>query len=252
MVGYFRDHVHNMSARTVHLRSLLHKGTLFAWTQAHEDEFTDLKSVLTSPDTMLIHPDFTTPFEVHTDASKSGVGAMLAQSYQDKLRAVKFAFRSFSPTESRWPTTHQELFGVKWGFEQFRHHILGRKIKVVTDHANLRWLTSISPKQSKLARWCISMAEFDSTIKHRAGKEHVPDTLSRASLPNPSVVGDSLVISSPEVSAFFITALGYDVPGHTPTLVSQVFDPALQCIALSCDVSPPSFSPLPDQVFPTH
>ena len=133
------------------------------------------------------------------------------------------------------------------GLKQFRHNILGRKIKVVNDHANLRWLASISPKQSKLARWCISMAEFDFTIEHRAGKEHaVSDTLSRAPLPNPSVVGDSLVIPPQKYLHFFITALGYDVPGHTPTLVSQVFDPALQCIALSCDVNPPSFSPLPD------
>ena len=119
MVGHFRHHVINMSARKVHLRSLLHKGIPFAWTQAHEDEFTDLKSALTFLDAMLIHPDFTKPFEVHTDASKFGVGAMLAQSYQDKLGAVKFPSRSFSPTESHWPTTHQELFGVKWGLEQF-------------------------------------------------------------------------------------------------------------------------------------
>ena len=34
------------------------------------------------------------------------------------------------------------------------------------------------------------MAEFDFTIEHTAGKEHaVPDTLSRAPLLNPSVVG---------------------------------------------------------------
>ena len=149
--------------------SLLHKGTPFALTQAHKNEFTDLKSALTSPDTMLIRPDFTKPFEVHTNASKFGVRAMLAQSYQGKLRAIKFAPRLFSPSQSRWPTTCQKLFGVKWGLEQFLHYILGRKMKVVTNHANLQWLTSISPKQSKLARWCISMAEFDFTIEHRAG-----------------------------------------------------------------------------------
>ena len=58
------------------------------------------------------------------------------------------------------------------------------------------------------------MAESDFTIEHRAGKEHVvPDTLSRAPLPNPSVVRDSLVIPPPDVSAFLITALGYGVPG---------------------------------------
>ena len=111
---------------------------------------------------------------------------------------------------------------------------------MVTDHANLKRLTSISPKQSKLARWCISVAEFDFTIEHRPGSSLiVPDTLSRAPLPSPSTVGDSLVIAPPQVSSFLITALGYDVPDHTPSLISQVFDSTLQSLALSCDIFPP-------------
>ena len=129
-------------------------------------------------------------FEVHTDASKHGCGAMLGQVADSKLRPVKFSSRSFSPIELRWPTTHQELFAVKWGLEQYHPYILGRKIEVVTDYANLKWLTSISAKQSKLAQWCLSMAEFDFTIEHHAGSVHVvADTLSRAPLPTPSTVG---------------------------------------------------------------
>ena len=129
---------------------------------------------------MLLHPDFTEPSEVNTDASKYGCGGMLAQHYKNELRQVKYTSWSFSPTESHWLTTHEELFAVKWGLEQFRPYVLGRTIKVVTDHANLKWLTSKSPKQSKLARWCISMAEFDFTIEHRPGSSLVvPDTLSR-------------------------------------------------------------------------
>ena len=198
------------STRTVHLRSLLRKGTPFIWTCAHEAEFTDLKDALTSPDTMLIAPDFSQPFEVHTNASKHGVGAMLAQWYKDKLKAVKFSSRSFSPTESRWPSAHQDLFVVKWALEHFRPYILGRSIKVITDHTNLKWLTSVFPKQSKLARWCTSMAELDFTIEHRAGSAHVvPDTLSRAPLPEPSIESDSFVLPPPEVSAFLITAIFY-------------------------------------------
>ena len=106
MVGYFRDHVRDMATRTVHLRSLLHKGTPFTWTSAHEEELNDLKSALTSPYTMLLYPDFTKPFEVHTDASKHGCGGMLAQFYKNQLRPVKYASWSFAPTESHWPTTH--------------------------------------------------------------------------------------------------------------------------------------------------
>ena len=41
-----------------------------------------------------------------------GVGAMLAQMHNGQLCPVKFASRSFTPTESRWPTTHQELFAI--------------------------------------------------------------------------------------------------------------------------------------------
>ena len=79
MVGYFRDYVKNMSTRTKHLSALLKKGTPLLWTPAHEAEFHDLKDALTSPDTMLFHPDWNAPFEVHTDSSKHGCGAMLSQ-----------------------------------------------------------------------------------------------------------------------------------------------------------------------------
>ena len=57
---------------------------------SHEAQFTDLKDALLSPDTMLYHPDCNSPFELHTDASKHGIGAMLAQWHNGKLRPVKF------------------------------------------------------------------------------------------------------------------------------------------------------------------
>ena len=81
------------------------------------------------------NPNWNAPFEVHTDTSKLGCGAMLGQKFQGNLRPVKYASKSFCPSESHWPTTHQELFAVKWGLEQFRPYILGHQLKVVTDHA---------------------------------------------------------------------------------------------------------------------
>ena len=96
-------------------------------------------------------------------------------------------------------------------------HVLGRRIKIITDHANLKWLTSISPKQSKLAHGCISMAEFDFEIKHRSGKDHVvSDTLSRAPIPEPSTVGDNLIIPPAPVDSFLIMALGLEIPSIDP------------------------------------
>ena len=159
---------------------------------------------------------------------------MLSQWHRGQLRPVKFSSRSFNPTESRWPTTHQELYAVKWALEQNRPYLLGCPVKVITDHANLKFLTSISPQQSKLAHWTISMAEFDFTLEHRPGKEHVvPDTLSRAPLPEPSTIGDNLVVFPAPVAAFFVTTLGYDIPFLNSSLISEVFNDTLQCITLS-------------------
>ena len=81
MVGYFREYIKNMSTRTRYLQSFLHKGLPFVWTAHHEHEFNDLKNALVSPDVMLYHPNWNAPFEVHTDASKLGCGAMLGQKF---------------------------------------------------------------------------------------------------------------------------------------------------------------------------
>ena len=244
MVGYFRDYVRDIPNRTKHLHALLLKGTPFVWTSAHEAEFTDLKRALLSPKTMLYHPDWHSLFELHTDASKHDVRAMLAQIHNGQLPPVKFASRSFIPTESHWPATHQELIAIKWGLEHFRPYILGRQITVITDHANLKFLTSIAPEQLKLARWCLSLAEFDFVIKHCPGGDPVVlDTLSRAPLPEPSPVGDNLVLLPAPISLLLATMVGYDIPFHQTSLVRQVFSYPLDCISLACSPDPPNTRP---------
>ena len=227
-----------MSNRTKHLRALLCKDTSFKWTSAHDAEFADLKEALLSPDTMFYYSDQNSTFEVHTDASKHGVRAMLAQMRGGHLHPVKFASRSFTSTESCWPTTHQELFAIKWGLKHFRPYVLGRKLKVVTDHVNLKFLTSISPQQSKLARWCLSMAEFDFVIEHRPCIEQaVPNTLRQAPLSEPSPVGDKLILPPAPISLFFTIMLGYDIRSHQPSLVNEVFSYPMNCLA--CTAGPP-------------
>ena len=118
-------------------------------------------------------------FLYHTDDSKRGVGAMLAQQINQALKPIQFALRVFSEIESCWHTMEMELFAVKWALEQFSPYVLGIKTKIGTDHANLQWLISVKPHQSKLADWCSSMSKFDFYIVHKTGKKHaVLDTHS--------------------------------------------------------------------------
>ena len=55
------------------------KKTLFFWTEIHEKEFLDMENAITSPECMLLHPDWSSEFELHVDASKKGIGVMLTQ-----------------------------------------------------------------------------------------------------------------------------------------------------------------------------
>ena len=153
------------------------------------------------------------------------------------LCLVRFALpRAFTaPAESRWTTMHQELFAVKWGLEQFRSYILGRRVKVVTDHANLKWLTTMAPQQAKVARWCMSMAEFDFFIEHRKGERNiVPNVLSRH--PVKENIPENNVVIPPEnaVIAFIIIATSVDVPNHTPELVHGTFNNTMACLHNAC------------------
>ena len=120
---------------------------------------------------------------------------MLAQRKNDKLRPVRYASRSFTPTESRMPTAHQELFAVKWALEHFCPYLMGSKFKLITDHANLKFLSSIAPQNSKLARWCLSWQNSISRLNTAPVKVTLYRILlSRAPLPLPSVAADMLLI----------------------------------------------------------
>ena len=68
--GFFREYIRNMSARTFNLCNLLIKETPFFWTEIHEKEFLDMKNAITSCECMLLHPDWSSEFELHVDASK--------------------------------------------------------------------------------------------------------------------------------------------------------------------------------------
>ena len=63
---------------------------------------------------------------------------------------------------------------------QFRHHLLGRKFTLRTDHGSLRWLFHFKEPQGQMARWLEVLSQYNFQIVHRAGKRHQnADALSR-------------------------------------------------------------------------
>ncbi|TYK29765.1 putative mitochondrial protein [Cucumis melo var. makuwa] len=78
LTGYYRRFVHQYGSMAAPLTQLLKNGA-FKWTIETEEAFVKLKNaMMTLP--MLALPDFSLPFEIETDASGYGIGAVLIQA----------------------------------------------------------------------------------------------------------------------------------------------------------------------------
>jgi hypothetical protein len=73
------------------------------WGPEQDQAFEALKTALTSPP-LLSYPDFSKPFIVRTDASTTGLGAVLCQDQGDKAgpNVIAYASRSLKPSEKHY------------------------------------------------------------------------------------------------------------------------------------------------------
>ena len=86
------------------------------------------------------YPDWDQPFEIHTDASKEAVAAILTQKIDGVERVIMYASKSLNEMESKYQVYEQECLAVVWSAELFRKYIRNNKTIVLTDCAALQWL----------------------------------------------------------------------------------------------------------------
>eukprot|EP00731_Ephydatia_muelleri_P027497 Em0019g370a len=121
------------------------------------------------------YPSLTKDFELQTDASAIGLGAVLEQDGH----VVAYASRSLTHAERQYSVIERECLAVLYAVKQFRHYLLGRAFVLHTDHQPLQWL-SAQKMEGRLCRWALALQEFDFTIKYRRGSSNAnADALSR-------------------------------------------------------------------------
>ena len=148
------------------LHRLTERNYHFKWTTECRQAFEELKAELTTAP-VLAYPDYSRPFILDTDASDSGIGAVLSQ-YDDNGQecVVAYASRMLSKAERRYCVTRRELLAVVVFTQQFRPYLLGRKFTQRTDHGSLTWLQSFKEPEGQLARWLEKLQELEFTIVH--------------------------------------------------------------------------------------
>ena len=153
------------------------------WTEEHDNAFKALKTSLTSAP-VLGYANFKDPFILETDASNKGLGAILSQMQDGKLRTIAYVSRGLRKSE-RNPKSYSskriELLALTWAVtEKLRDYLLPSSFVVMTDSNPLTYLMTKTKLSAMDQRWASALAPFNFTFKYRPGRENVgADALSR-------------------------------------------------------------------------
>ncbi|KAJ7992476.1 hypothetical protein DPEC_G00279080 [Dallia pectoralis] len=156
------------------------------WTPQHQEVLEQLITLLMTPP-VLAYPDFNLPFTLHTDASDQGLGAVLYQRQNGKLRVIGYGSRTLTPAERNYHlhSGKLEFLALKWAVcEKFRDYLYyAPHFTVYTDNNPLTYIMSTAKLNAVGHRWVGELSDFRFDIKYRPGKSNVDaDTLSRLPL----------------------------------------------------------------------
>ena len=177
LTNYFRRFIRGYSKLVAPLTELTgHKA--WDWTLACEEAFEGVKYALTHAPTLRL-PDVTEPYEVWSDASVVGCGAVLMQQGQP----VAYYSKKFSSAEFNYTTTDQECLGIYSALEEWRCYLEGcAGLTVITDHHPLIYLQNQRSENllsRRQARWMEFFARFHFEIVHKPGTDNIADPISR-------------------------------------------------------------------------
>ena len=194
-VGYYRRFIRDFSKISKPIREVIiglenqskrvAKKTLIYWSEAAQSAFEILKELCVNAP-ILAFPDYKLPFILHTDSSTEGLGAVLYQKQDGKLRVIAYASRSVTKTECNYPTHKLEFLALKWAIcEKFHEYLYGSTpFEVYTDNNPLTYVLTTAKLDACGQRWVAKLANYNFTIQYRSGQSNIEaDALSRISWP---------------------------------------------------------------------
>ena len=111
------------------------KKALVQWDLECQLAFDKLKDLCTKTRS-LAYADYRKPFQLHTDTSDLGLGAVLYQiDDSGHQRVIAYASRSLSNTERNYPAHKLEFLALKWAVtDRFHEYLVGLMFILTTIH----------------------------------------------------------------------------------------------------------------------
>ena len=147
MVNYLKRFSPVLTELSEPLRRLQKQDTVWAWESEQQTAFKKIKTALTILPVLAYFKKDKNHI-IQTDASKTGLGAVLLQDDQPMV----YASRALTDMECRYSNIERELLGVIFGLEGLHHYTFGKPITVETDHQPLTsiWKKTIATSSPRL------------------------------------------------------------------------------------------------------
>lgn len=197
LVTYYAKFIPDFSSKSYPLRRLLRKDEQFFWSATAEASFINLKTELCS-DRVLMPFDPSKQVILTTDASPTGIAAVLSHEIDGHERPIAYASRALTDSESNYSQLDREALAIVYAATHFFNYIFGKRFVLITDNEPLSRIfhpDRALPKMtsSRLLRYASFLSGLDYTVRCKKGKENENvDCLSRAPV--------STTNESPEIS----------------------------------------------------
>ena len=182
LIGYYRNFIAHFSTVSAPLSDLTKKGqpNKVRWQDAQENAFVALIQKLgRSP--ILCLPNFEKEFLLRTDASESGIGAVLLQEQGEYKLPIAYASKKLLDREKRYSTIEKECYAIVWGVQKFKCYLYGKEFILETDHRPLVYLNTAKVANARLMRWALALQPYKYRIEGIKGADNVcADFLSRS------------------------------------------------------------------------
>ena len=157
-----------------------HHPVKWEWNATHQNAFETLIKCLIEPP-VLCYPDYSQPFELRTDASYDGLGAVLCQRQDDLTRVVAYASRGLKCSEQNYHSNKLEVLVLKWAVTKKSHdHLYGHRFVVVTDNNPLTYVLTTAKLDAVGHCWLAELSAYNFELVYKSGRTNIDaDALSR-------------------------------------------------------------------------
>lgn len=172
LVNYCGRFIPDLATISEPLRRLTKTGISFVFGKEQKEAFKELKKRLSSAET-LGYFDKDAPTQVIADASRVGLGAVLAQMHKDGPRIISYGSLSLMETERR-------SLGLVWACEKFHPYTYGVPFELVTDHKPLEVIYGPKSKPcARIGRWVLRIQPYKFKVMYQPGPKNIANSLSR-------------------------------------------------------------------------